>query len=170
MPAMSLIAENYKPVFYFCNPNIHPLMEYLKRREAAAICAEKLKTEIIFDDDAYRLADWLKEQTDRQNVAERCKWCTAGRLKKTMQKAKELGISCYSTSLLYSRYQPHEYIAQKGALLNKNTENPEFIYRDFRIYWQEGIDRSKQMELYRQAYCGCIFSENERYAKKLARL
>ena len=52
--------------------------------------------------------------------------------------------------------------AQEGA--------PGFAYRDFRTDWQEGIDRSKAMELYRQPYCGCVYSEAERYAKKLRRL
>ena len=115
------------------------------------------------------LADWLKIQLPRVADASRCEWCCQSRLEAAALKAGELGFDAYTSSLLYSRYQPHEAIAAKGRDLSGNG-GPEFIYRDFRVDWQEGIERSKDMGLYRQPYCGCVFSETERYGKKLARL
>ena len=74
-----------------------------------------------------------------------------------------------SSSLLYSRYQPHAAIKTAGERLGA-AGGPGFVYRDFREDWQEGIDRSKEMGLYRQNYCACIFSEYERFEKKLRKL
>ena len=45
-----------------------------------------------------------------------------------------------------------------------------FYYEDFRVGWQEGIDLSKELGLYRQSYCGCVFSEEERYSRGLRKL
>ena len=69
---------------------------------------------------------------------------------------------------LYSRYQPHEVIAAAGRRLAAPS-GPGFVYRDFRTDWQAGIDRSKDWGLYRQPYCGCVYSEADRYRKKLER-
>ena len=85
-------------------------------------------------------------------------------------KARELGCTHVFSSLLYSRYQPHEAIRAAGERLAQEEGAPAFLYRDFRPYWQAGIDLSKEMDIYRQPYCGCVYSEAERYAKKLARL
>ena len=169
MPILRLRDEGYGITAWFMNPNIQPLAEYLRRREAAEICAAKLGIEILFDDASWNLADWLKIQLPRVADASRCEWCCQSRLEAAALKAGELGFDAYTSSLLYSRYQPHEAIAAKGRDLSGNV-GPEFIYRDFRVDWQEGIERSKDMGLYRQPYCGCVFSETERYGKKLARL
>lgn len=83
-------------------------------------------------------------------------------------KAASLGFAWVSTSLLYSRYQPHEAIAAAGRRLTVPS-GPCFVYRDFRKDWQTGIDRSKDWGLYRQPYCGCVYSEADRYRKKLER-
>lgn len=169
MPILRLRAEGYEITAWFMNPNIHPLAEYLRRREAAEICAARLGIEILFDDASWNLADWLKIQLPRVEDASRCEWCCQSRLEAAALKARELGMTAFTSSLLYSRYQPHEAIAARGRELSGNGA-PEFIYRDFREDWQEGIERSKEMGLYRQAWCGCVFSETERYGKKLARL
>lgn len=167
MPAKRLLAEGLEVVFWFMNPNIHPLSEYLRRREAAEQCAERLSVKIIYDDAAWDLPQWLEKQ--RPWTQERCHNCVSWRLEAAWKAACELGIGLFSSSLLYSRYQPHDFIAQTGKALAEQG-GPQFVYRDFRTDWQAGIDASIEWGLYRQAWCGCIFSENERYAKKLARL
>lgn len=170
MPAMLLAEEGYKIIGFFHNPNIQPLGEYLRRREGATQCAANLKISMLYDDKAWDMQTWLKKQLPVANNQEaRCQNCIAPRLEATAQKAVELGISKFGTSLLYSRYQPHGFIKAKGEEIARQ-HGLEFVYRDFRPYWQEGIDISKAWEIYRQQYCGCIFSENERYAKKLAQL
>ena len=85
-------------------------------------------------------------------------------------KARELGCTHFFSSLLYSRYQPHEAIREAGERLSGQDGGPLFLYRDFRPDWQAGIDLSIELGLYRQPYCGCVYSEAERYAKKLKRL
>jgi hypothetical protein len=86
------------------------------------------------------------------------------RLETVVRKAKERGDDAFSTTLLYSKYQDHECIRTTCEDLAL-TYQIDFYYQDFREGWQEGIDRSLEMELYRQPYCGCIYSEQERYDK-----
>lgn len=168
MPIKRLADAGYEISCYFHNPNVQPLSEYLKRREAAAQCAAFYGLPAIFDD-AWDIAGWLAWQLPRADSPARCEACCAARLKAACEKAAELGIRRVSTSLLYSRYQPHDFIAVEGRRLALSY-GLEFIYRDFREDWQAGIDLSREMGLYRQAWCGCVFSEAERYAKKLRRL
>lgn len=169
MPIMLLSEEGYELTGYFHNPNIQPLSEYLRRREGAAQCAASLNLPMLYDDAAWDLQEWLKKQMPNASSPARCRNCIDMRLESTALKAKELGLPAFGTSLLYSRHQPHEHIKSSGAAIAAR-HGLEFIYRDFRSYWQEGIDISKAWQIYRQAWCGCIFSENERYAKKLAQL
>ena len=91
--------------------------------------------------------------------------------------ASENGFDCFTTSLLYSRHQQHDAIRGIGTRVAASGDyrtnagfGSEFLYRDFRPLWQAGIDRSKEMGLYRQNYCACIFSEYERFEKKLRKL
>jgi predicted adenine nucleotide alpha hydrolase (AANH) superfamily ATPase len=80
--------------------------------------------------------------------------------------AKEKGFTLFTTTLLYSKYQKHDLIA--GVARETAKEHGiEFYYEDFRQGWREGIVESKAMGLYRQQYCGCIYSERERYQTKL---
>lgn len=167
MPATRLCSAGFKVIAWFHNPNIQPLAEYLRRREAALECAARLDIEIIFDDE-WDLAGWLQGQLPRAKSAERCHWCCETRLDAAWAKAQELGVGHFSTSLLYSIYQPHEVIAARGHKLS--TTDVKFVYRDFREDWNEGIELSRKWGIYRQPYCGCVFSEAERYAKKLARV
>lgn len=169
MPAMLFAEEGYKLTGFFHNPNIQPLAEYLRRRESAAQSAANLKMPVLYDDAAWDLQTWLEKYLPLAKSEKRCQNCIAQRLEQTAQKAVELGIGKFSTSLLYSRYQPHDFICQKGEEIAA-ASGLEFVYRDFRPYWQEGIDISRAWDLYRQQYCGCVFSENERYAKKFAQL
>ena len=87
------------------------------------------------------------------------------RLTAAAQHAKKIGADAFSSTLLYSRYQKHELIKKIAAECEKKYEIP-FYYDDFRVGWQEGVDMAIEMELYRQPYCGCIYSEQERYDKK----
>lgn len=168
MSIASLQQEGFPVTGYFYNPNIHPLLEYLQRRESSQQCAAKLNVELIYNDD-WDLPAWLSMQLPDIAAPGRCEKCIEQRLQKTAQKAREMDIKAFSTTLLYSRYQPHNFIKNKGGEIAAKM-GLEFVYRDFRKFWQEGIDRSKEWGLYRQKYCGCIFSESDRYSKKLKAL
>lgn len=169
MPGLILKDEGHNLTGYFNNPNIQPLGEYLKRRDGAGQCAGRLNIPIIYEDDSWDLPAWLNWQLPRAESPDRCKHCITARLEATACKAKELDLPAFSTSLLYSRYQPHDFIHKIGDKLAEKY-GLAFFYRDFRPNWQEGIDISKAWELYRQQYCGCVFSETERYAKKFAQV
>lgn len=168
MTIRKLRQAGYEPLGWFHNPNIQPLSEYLRRREAAFACAEKLEITLEADD-SWDLQDWLAAQLPHAQLPRRCENCCAMRLEQAAVQAKARGIGHFSTSLLYSRYQPHDFIRSQGELLAARY-GLTFVYQDFRSYWQEGIDLSRAWGIYRQAWCGCVFSEAERYAKKLRRL
>ena len=125
---------------------------------------------MVYGDEAWDLTAWLRQVQGRDTPPERCRWCVSSRMEGAFAKAKELGCTHFFSSLLYSKYQPHEAIREAGERLSGRDGGPLFLYRDFRPDWQAGIDLSIEMGLYRQPYCGCVYSEAERYGKKLARL
>jgi predicted adenine nucleotide alpha hydrolase (AANH) superfamily ATPase len=94
----------------------------------------------------------------------RCEYCIRTRLEETAKTAatSDHDFDAFTTTLIESKYQPHEMIREIGVELGKKY-GIEFYYEDFRIGWKESIELSKKYELYRQKYCGCIFSEQERY-------
>lgn len=144
---------------FFYNPNIHPYTEYQKRLAAVKILAEKMDIEMIYRDE-YNLEEFLKNTI--KDIDARCGYCYSSRLEATAKAAKENGFDYFSSSLLYSKYQNHDEIRNIGKGLTEKYGIP-FYYDDFRIGWKQGIKESKDMGLYRQKYCGCIFSEKERY-------
>ena len=169
MPITRLLDEGFAVTAWFMNPNIQPLAEYLRRREAAGQCAERLGVPILYADETWNITNWLRAVAGRDTPPARCAYCCESRMQAAFAFARQQGFAWVSSSLLYSRYQPHEVIKAAGEQLAAQNGAPGFAYRDFRADWQEGIDRSKSMELYRQPYCGCVYSEAERYQKKLLR-
>ena len=110
----------------------------------------------------YGLRDYLRKVVFSEDS--RCGLCYDMRLRKVVEQAKKIRADAFTTTLLYSRYQNHELIRHKAEQLAEQHKIP-FYYHDFREGWQQGIDMSKEMGLYRQSYCGCIYSEQERYDK-----
>ncbi len=95
----------------------------------------------------------------------RCEFCFEKRLSETAKAAQKNGFDAFTTTLLESKHQPHELIREIAEKCSTKN-NTDFYYEDFRKGWKESIRLSKEMELYRQKYCGCIFSEMERYLDK----
>lgn len=168
MPVTRLREMGYNVIGLFRNPNIQPLTEYLRRREAAAEAARMLDMELVIIDD-WDIVEWMGSQLPLAKGPERCHECCGSRLADTKSRAEKMGIPYFSSSLFYSIYQPHDYMRAMGENLSTNSP-ASFVYEDFRVYWREGIDKAKEWSLYRQPYCGCVFSEAERYAKKLKKL
>lgn len=121
---------------------------------------EKMPVEI---DRQYGLRHYLRQVVFRED--DRCRICYQMRLTATVEYALAVGADAFSSTLLYSRYQNHELIQKLGDELGRRYRIP-FHYADFRQGWQEGIDMAIGMDLYRQPYCGCIYSEHERYDKR----
>ena len=169
VPVRFFMDAGHELALYFHNPNIQPLTEYLKRREAACAVAQQYGLPIVCDDASWNITNWLRSVQGNDVPPGRCHFCCASRVEASFAYAREHGFEGVSTSLLYSIYQPHEAIADAGRRLAAQT-GIAFVYEDFRTGWQQGIDLSKEMELYRQPYCGCVYSEAERYQKKLKKL
>lgn len=154
----SLRKENIEPTVYWYNPNIHPYMEYKARRDCLKEYTKSIGINAIFEED-YGLDEFCKNVSNSLNT--RCvNYCYPVRLRKTFEYAKQNGFDSVSTTLLYSIYQKHDFIK---AYCEKLAEEYgiEFLYRDFRDGFWVGHDKARELGLYMQKYCGCIFSEEE---------
>ena len=146
---------------FFYNPNIHPFREFQKRLDTLKVYTDKFEFPFIFDN-KYNLIEFLRKIVFRET--ERCSICYTIRLEKTAKLAKEQGFEAFTTTLLYSKYQRHDLITSLCDTI-AHQYNVPFIYEDFREGWLLGVDRAKELDMYRQSYCGCIYSEQERYDK-----
>ncbi len=161
-PLEWLKEKGHEAVGFFFNPNIHPYQEYQKRLEALKQYAESTGLEVIYRDE-YLLEEFLKNVSHR--VETRCQYCYESRLGATALEAKSRGFDRFSTTLLQSSHQNHAQIRETGERIAQEVGIP-FFYEDFRPGWKRGVEVSKAMGLYRQQYCGCIYSEKERYLRK----
>jgi len=143
----------------FFNPNIQPYTEYSKRLETAQQFAETVNLKLITIDE-YNLVEFLRNAAYRESM--RCRMCYNMRLDRAASVAKHGGFDAFTTTMLVSPHQKHEWIKEIGQEVSKKYGVP-FLYMDFREGYKEGVEISKAMGLYRQQYCGCIYSEMERY-------
>ena len=151
---------------YYFNPNIHPYSEYLKRSEAAAgYCAA---VGVEFQEGGYEIENYFSAVVDTPQKPERCHECYKLRLEETAKAAVEKGIEAISTTLLVSPYQNHDDIRSVGEAVAL-AHGLQFFYRDFRTFYRESVAVSREMGMYRQNYCGCVFSERERVLERKAR-
>ena len=156
----SLRKEEIEPTVYWFNPNIHPYMEYKSRRDCLKEYTKNINVKAIFEEN-YGLDEFCKNVIgDLQN---RClNYCYKVRLEQTAKYAKEHGYTHFSTTLLVSPYQNHEALIKVANEMAKKY-NVEFLYRDFRVGFREGQAKARELGLYMQKYCGCVFSEEDRY-------
>ena len=144
---------------FFFNNNIHPNQEYRKRLDTVRDYAAMAGLEVVYRDE-YLLEEFLGAVAAEPE--QRCLYCYASRLEAVASEAAARGFEAFTSSLLYSRYQKHAVITELGEQL-ASKYGVKFHYADFRSGWRQGIDISKELGLYRQQYCGCIYSEKERY-------
>jgi len=160
-PLKELRTQGHEVVGAFYNPNIHPYQEYQRRRQTLSDYAEKSFLQIICPDD-YLMEEFLRQVAFKEK--ERCDYCLMDRLKYTAWLAHTEKYDGFTTTLLYSKHQKHDKIREIGESLSKQL-GVAFYYQDFRVGWDEGIKISKELGMYRQNYCGCIYSEKERFCK-----
>lgn len=149
--------ENFNITLFWYNPNIHPYSEYQRRLNTLGYFANLKNLETIYNTE-YDLEEFLKGQL---NSKLRCEFCYRKRVKQTAKFAKEKEYNCFSTTLLYSIYQKHNLVKEIAEEVSKQYKI-DFYYEDFRKGFEEGIKICKSLNIYRQRYCGCIFSEKER--------
>jgi len=160
-----VLKEEYKVTSFYFNPNIHPSMEYIRRMETLAAYSKSVGVELRVGD--YNPVDYFKEVAGKES--DRCRICYSIRLREAARFAAEKGYDLFSTTLSVSPYQKHELIEEVGSQA-ADTFGVKFKYRDFRTGFRPAQDKAKALEMYRQPYCGCVFSEAERYSKKLAKI
>ena len=160
-PVKILQMDNLKIMGFYYRHNIHPFTECLRRQEALEFYADKINLRVIYQK-GYDLEGFIQKIAFRES--RRCSICYHARLKATALMAKRGKYDYFSTTLLYSKFQKHDEIRSIGESIGKSV-GVQFFYRDFREGWTEGVDTSKRLGLYRQQYCGCIYSEKERYFK-----
>lgn len=157
----SLRAESIEPTAYWHNPNIHPLTEYRQRRDTLREYAKSIGMELL-EEDAYGLRLFVRAVAE--NIEGRCAWCYDTRMNAAAHYAAEHGFTHFSTTLFISPYQKHELL-KETALHAAQKHGVELLYRDFRPLFRRGQNEAREQGLYMQKYCGCVFSEEERYAK-----
>ena len=152
--------EGIEPTLYWYNPNIHPYMEYKQRRDCLKEYADSIKVNVIFEEE-YGLDEFCKNVINSLNT--RCTdYCYIVRLEQTAKYAKEHGYDTITTTLLVSPYQKHEELKDITEKIAKKY-GLEFLYSDFRVGFREGQNKARELGLYMQKYCGCIFSEEDRF-------
>ena len=159
-PIKLLQELGYEPIAYFFNPNIYPQSEYSKRLEAQEKLCKSLNCELIvenYESDFYN--ELMVGYENHKEGSERCERCFEFRLLKSIQKADELGIENFTTSISISPHKNFEVLKSVGQKFSKYF-NVNFLDFDFKK--QDGflktIRMAKELNLYRQNYCGCEVS------------
>ncbi|MCF7908689.1 MAG: epoxyqueuosine reductase QueH [Candidatus Omnitrophica bacterium] len=146
---------------FFFNPNIHPYFEYLKRRRAAEIAAEN--SGILMQEGNYRIFDWFKIHKPYHEDVEgglRCESCYRMRLEKTMALCCDKNYDYFTTTLTISPHKKSSVVFKVGSDIGKD----KFLAIDFKKKdgFKRTIGQAKKLGIYRQGYCGCVYSKNER--------
>lgn len=157
----NLRADGIAVTGFWYNPNIHPFTEYRSRRNCLRQYAQEIALPLIEKND-YALRPFVRAVAD--DIAHRCIRCYEMRLMETARQAAEGGFDNFTSSLFISPYQNHDLLrqcAEKAA----QAYGVEFLYRDFRPLFRQGQETARKLGFYMQKYCGCVFSEEERYLK-----
>ena len=152
--------QGYEVSALWYNPNIHPYLEHERRLQAMKSFAHEVNLPLIVAGD-YDIIDYFRQVVGHE--AERCQYCFRLRLAKTADIALETGCNAFTTTLLISPHQKHELVREIGNELAKE-KGIDFLYADLRKRYSDSRRMTKGLNLYRQQYCGCIYSEWERYA------
>lgn len=153
--------EGFDVTAYWYNPNIHPFTEHRNRLESVRALAELTDLPVIVAD-GYDMIDYFRLVVGHEG--ERCGYCFHMRLDRTAEVAREKGFDLYTTTLLISPYQDHDLLRQIGPEVGA-AHGVSFHYEDFRTGFRKSQQLSRELGLYRQKYCGCVYSEWERFGK-----
>ena len=161
--AGGLAQGGFTPVLLWHNPNIHPFTEYRDRKNGAIEVAAKNNLQLIIpDDEKYGLCPFLDAVWG--DIDDRCRKCYYMRLEYAAKYAAAHGFDAFSTTLLASPYQDFDAVCRIGAEVGAAV-GIDFIVNDSRAQYRAGVVTAHGEGIYIQKYCGCIFSEEERYTK-----
>jgi len=162
-PQEALNKEGNQLTGYWYNPNIHPYSEYQRRLMTAGFLFGNLQLPLLVEQADF--SDFLSGLVGAQREGGRCLFCWRHRLEKVALAAKTGGFDGFTTTLLASSHQDNQALKELGLEIGRKVGVP-FLYRDFRIGGKEAHARSRGLGLYRQNYCGCLYSEWERFVEK----
>lgn len=170
-----MLSNDIRPTIFYCNPNIFPEEEYRIRKNEITRYADQLGLDIIDEDSLYGWEEnhrlWCEHIHGLESEPERggrCLECFRLRLKRTAEKARELGIRRFTTTLASSRWKNLEQINAAGMWAATQVEGTEFWDRN----WRKGGLQVRRGELlkengfYNQLYCGCEYSLTQREKKE----
>ncbi len=143
----------------FFNPNIHPFAEHRLRYETLLAYAGRIGLPLVGGPE-YDITGWLRRVSANDERPGRCRLCISQRLDHTARLAAGNGFDTFSTTLLVSPYQEHETVRAEGERAAA-AAGVKFAYRDLRPRYRRSIELSREAALYRQKYCGCIYSDAE---------
>ncbi len=165
-PCLVYPLERLKEKFYvtafFYNPNIHGFIEYRNRLNSVKDFSLKESLDVICPD---YLPEEFFDNVDTKVMPQRCRLCWSLRLEKAAVFARENGYDYFSTTLLVSPYQSQEIIKEVAQEISDRLK-VKFYYEDFRFGFKKSHDFARANNMYMQKYCGCIFSEMDRFKKK----
>ena len=161
-PTVRLREEGFTVTAWWYNPNIHPFMEHERRREALEQLAAAVQLEVLAEPD-YELAAFFRAVVGQEALRERCRLCYSLRLERAAQAARAGGYDAFTTTLLISPYQDEAALREIGTAAGEAAGVP-FYYERFRQGWTVRGQMARAYGLYRQQYCGCVYSEWERYS------
>ncbi|MFI3251325.1 MAG: epoxyqueuosine reductase QueH [Eubacteriales bacterium] len=161
-PIEKLRQEGTEVTSFWYNPNIHPFTEHKSRKNGMVAYSQAISLPLVIGGE-YGLRSFLSGVGE--DIEGRCRFCYQDRLETTAKYAKENGFDGFTTTLMISPYQNHDLMKEIAEEMAEKHQIP-FIYQDFRPLFREGQQRARELEIYMQKYCGCIFSEEERYQKK----
>lgn len=163
-PLERLKEQGFKTQGVFYNPNIHGALEYAARRQ----CLEEYSASCGLDVEypGYLPQEFFAEMSGCvPPVPRSCFTCWLLRMRFTARLARSRGMDAFSTTLLVSPYQEHELL-KAAAGQAAEEEKVDFYYEDFRTGFRGARQRARESGFYMQKYCGCIYSETERYRAK----
>ena len=157
----ALATEGHQVIGFFYNPNIHPAEEYERRLETTRRVAQELNFPLEVA--PYTPEEWLRETDSLKHEPEggkRCQVCFRIRLEKTYHHLIDCGADAFTTTLTISPHKSVEAVNNIG----REVGGERFLVRDFKTKdgFKRAIRLARQWELYRQDYCGCIYSMRQR--------
>lgn len=144
---------------FWYNPNVHPQAEHDRRRECAEDYAQRVSLPLIHWHD-YDMPAFFRAVAGHESHGERCAICYRLRLECTARVARDRGFEFFSTTLLISPYQQQALIRKVGEELGQ-LHGVDFYFENLRKGWSERGRLSRELGLYQQRYCGCLYSEWE---------
>ncbi len=157
--------QGYEVSALWYNPNIHPYTEHQQRLAAMKSLAQEIDLPLIVTE-GYDMISYFREVVGHES--QRCQYCFRLRLSKTAEMAHQAGFSAFTTTLLISPHQKHDLLQKIGSRLAKE-KGVDFLYADLRKRYSDSRRMTKGLNLYRQQYCGCVYSEWERLTNQTIR-